>query len=130
MLIPVGAKDFKATNLRGATHMLPNAGTDIIVTNAHQSYHLRRVIGQPVEAHLIRDMVAVNKLKSDGHVLIDQLVHAPLYLSFGFSVWFRVKDICDLALLALDVRIVRPGTAKHTYHRLVEQMFRRVRRGK
>ena len=34
-LVPIGAKQFKAPNLRGAAHMLSDTWTHVIVTNTH-----------------------------------------------------------------------------------------------
>ena len=37
VLVPVGAKQFEAPYLRGATHVFTYAGTHVVIANAHQS---------------------------------------------------------------------------------------------
>ena len=106
--------------------MLTNAGTDVVVTDAHKSDGLRGIIWQTVETHLLRQLVACHKLKHYRQIGLNQFVHPPFDFLLLLARWLRVQIEAHLTFLSFDMGIIRPFTAEEPYHRLIQQMLRRM----
>ena len=123
MFVPVGAKHLETAYLGGAADMFADAGTDIVVTDAHEANGVGGVLGQTVEGNALWKFIAGDELEGDGQVLVDELVHAALDLLLFLARGLVVEVETHLALLALDMGVVGTLAAKEADHRLVEQMF-------
>ena len=126
MLIPVRAEHLEAAYLRGASDVLADAGTDVVVTNTDKTDGVGGIIRQTIEADIVRQLIAGDKLESDGQVFLDKLVHTAFNLLFLLTRRLVVEIEAHLALLTLDMGIIRTLTAKDAYHRLIQKMLCRM----
>ena len=124
LLIPVSAKHFETAYLRGAAYMTANTGADIIIANTDKSDRVGGILWQTISRDLLREIVTGDKLKGYRQILVDQFIHPTLYLLLILTRRLTVKIKTHLALLPLNMRIVRPLASKHPDHRLVQQMLR------
>ena len=106
--------------------MLADAGTDIIVANTDKTNGVGGIIWQTVKADIVRQLIAGDKLESDGQVFLDELVHTALNLLFLLTRRLVVELETHLALLTLDMGIIGTLTAKDAYHRLIQKMLCRM----
>ena len=106
--------------------MTADAGTDVVVADAHQPDGLAGIVGQAVGRDAFRQGVAGDELEGDGKVLVDEPLHLALYLAFLLSRGLVVEPEGHLALLALNMGIEGAFAAEDPYHRLVQEMFRRM----
>ena len=106
--------------------MLADAGTDIVVTDTNKTNGVGGIIWQTVKADIVRQLIAGDKLESDGQVFLDELVHTAFNLLFLLTRRLVVEIETHLALLTLDMGIIGTLTAKDAYHRLIQKMLRRV----
>ena len=106
--------------------MLANAGTEVEVSDANETDNAGIVVGQTGEVDTFGQIVSINQFAGHRQVLFNQFIHPPFHLSFFLPCGFAFEGIADFALLALDVCIGGPLTAKHSYHHLIEEMFGRV----
>jgi len=130
MLVPIGAEHLKAAYLRRASDMLADTRANIVVTYPYQSDGLRDVLGQTAGINALWQFIASHELKGHGQILIDQFIHPPLYLLLLLTAGLMIQIEAHLALLPLDMSIIGTLTAEDAYHRLVQQMFRRMCRRK
>jgi len=130
MFIPIGAKHLKSSYLRRTSDVLPNTWTDIVVANAHQTDGVRSIIGQTTGIDFLRELITGDELEGDRQIVINQLVHATLYFLFFLTRGLMIDMKAHLALLTLDMSIERALAAEEPDHRLVQQMLRRMCRGK
>lgn len=106
--------------------MLADAGTDIIVADTDQTDGIGSIIGQTVETDIVRQLITGDELECDGQVFLDELIHTTLYLLFLLTRRLVVEIEAHLALLALDMGIIRTLTAKDADHGLIQKMLRRM----
>ena len=106
--------------------MTANTGTDIIVANTDQSDSVGGILRQTIGRNLLREIVTGDKLKGYGQILVDQLIHPTLDLLLLLAGRLMVKIKTHLALLTLNMRIIRPFATKQPDHGLVQQMLRRM----
>jgi len=130
VLVPIGAEHFEAADLRRRTDMTANAGTDIIVADAHQADGLAGIVRQSVKRHALRQIVLRDKLEGHRQVLVNQALHLTLYLTFLLTTRFVVEAERHLALLALNVGIEGTLAAEQPNHGLVQEVLGGVRGGK
>ena len=128
MLVPIGAEHLKAANLRRASDMLADTRANIVVTYPYQSDGLRDILRQTAGINPLWQFIASHELKGHGQILIYQFIHPPLYLLLLLTTRLMVQMEAHLALLPFDMSIIGALTAEDAYHRLVQQMFRRMRR--
>ena len=110
--------------------MLADAGTDVVVADAHQSDAVADAIRQTVYAHALRHLAEFHHLKGDRQVFGYQPLHLTLYLLLFLTCGLVVYMKAHLALLTLDMGIIRAFAAKQAYHHLVQQMLGRMSRRK
>ena len=123
MLIPVGAEHLETAYLGCAPHVLADAGTDVVVSNAYQADGFGNIIGQTAGIYRRRQLVARDKLESDGQILVDQLVHTPLNLLLFLTAGLMVEVKAHLTLLTLNMGVEGTLAAEETDHRLIQQML-------
>ena len=126
MLVPISAKHLEAAYLRGAPDMLADAGTDVVIADAHQPNGFGGILGQTAGIDLLREFIASDELEGDRQVGVDQLIHATLYLLLFLTRGLMIDMEAHLALLTLDMGVERALAAKEADHRLVQQMLRRM----
>ena len=80
VFIPVGAEHLETADLRGAADMLADAGTDVVVADAHQADGVGGIVGQAGLIDLLRQLVAGDKFERHGQICFDELV-------FFRSIW-------------------------------------------
>jgi hypothetical protein len=105
LLVPVGTEEFEAAYLRGGAHMLTDAGTYVIVTDAHEADGLGGIFRETFEREArvgrVRSCIHYytlqfgtgDILEGDGHVLLYQFIHRLLNLSLFFAVRLMVDEI-------------------------------------
>ena len=126
MLVPVGAEHLKTAYLGGAADMLADAGADVVVADIHQADGVGGILGKAGSINLLWQFVAGDELEGDGQILVDELVHAALDLLLFLARGLVVEVEAHLALLPIDMGIVRALAAEDSDHRLVQQMLRRM----
>ena len=130
VLVPVGAKHFEAANLGGRADVAADAWAYVVVADTYQSDGVGGILGQAVGADLSGQLVARDEFEGDGQVLVDEALHLAFYVLLFLSGGLVVKTEAHLALLALDMCIIGTLTAEEPYHRLVQEVFRRMCRRK
>ena len=105
LLVPVGAEKFEASYLGGGTHMLTDAGTYVIVSDAHEADGLggifRKTFKREARVGRVRSCIHHDTLQfgtgdileGDGHILLYQFIHRLLNLSLFFAVRLMVDEI-------------------------------------
>ena len=126
MLVPVGAKHLETTYLAGRTNMASYAGTDIIVSDSYKTDSVARIGWQTVCRHIGRQGVEGDELEGDRQILVNQLVHAPLYLFLLLPRRLVVKQETHLTLLPLNMGIEGTVASKEPNHGLIQQVLCRV----
>ena len=126
-LVPVGAQHLEASYLTRRAHVLADAGTHVVVADAHQSDGLAGIVGQPVQRNVLGQIVARHELERHRQVLLYQFLHPALYLPLLLSRGLVVQVEAHLALLPLHVGIIAATAAKQPDHRLVQQVLRGMR---
>ena len=120
LLVVAPAIDFEGAYFAGILHMGTDAGTYVVVADAHQAEGGTGIVGQLAGIYLGGQIVACGKLVGHGQALRNHVVHPSLnllHLLFGraFGQW-----PADFALLALDVCVARTFASEHPYHRLIQ----------
>ena len=103
--------------------MAAYAGTHVVVADAYQTDGVSCVGRQTAGVDPVGQMATVNILERDGQVLVDQFIHAPLYLAFILAVRLMIQVEAHLAFLPFDMGITAALTAEEANHRLVEQVL-------
>ena len=75
MLVPVSTEHLEAPYLRSGTNMLADAGTHVVVTDAHQTDCLRGIFWQTIQGDALRQFITRHELKGDGQIFLNQLIH-------------------------------------------------------
>ena len=127
MFVPVGAEHLETANLCGAADMLADAGTDVIVADAHEADGFGGIVRQTGLVDLFRQLVAADELEGHGQVCFDELVHATLYLLLFLATGLLFEMEAHLAFLPLDMGIIGTLTTEEPLHGLIQQMLCGVR---
>ena len=69
MLVPVRTQHFETPYLSRGAHMTPDAGTDIIVADAHQPDGVAHIVRQAVKVDVIGQVVAADELERHWQVV-------------------------------------------------------------
>ena len=85
--------------------MLAYARTHIVIAYTHQTQSLAGILWQPVELHISRNMVAINKLIGHWHIKRYQPIHLGFYRLLFLTRRFVVNDKGHLAFLSLNMSI-------------------------
>ena len=104
--------------------MFSNTRTNIIVANTYQSDAITDIAGQSVGMHSFWQLTQRHHLEGNGQVFFYQPLHLTLNLFLFLTRGFVVNVEAHLALLALNMCIIRTLTTKQANHHLVEQMLR------
>ena len=128
MFVPVSAKHFETAYLGRTAYMLTYAGTDVVVSNTYKTDGFGDIIGQTIGIYAFGQIIARDKFEGNGKILVDKLVHATLNLLLFLARRLMIKKETHLALLTLDMSIIRALTAEDADHRLIKQMLGCVRR--
>ena len=121
-------EDFEVADFGGVLDVGADAGAEVVVADADEAEGLAGIVGELPEVHLGRHLATLHELVANGQTLCYHHVDAALNLRHLLVGGAGVEEIVALALLALDMRIARPRTAKHPHHRLVQNMLRRMHR--
>lgn len=120
--------DLEAAYLRRILHVRTDAEALIVITHM---YHSHRVAGSLRQAPHVKPFASLllgNQLSGDGQLAGNDLVHSLFKMLHLLLSGCLGKRIIQLTLLALDVRLNRPSTAKETDHGLVDDVLCRVHR--
>ena len=117
------ADDFEAADFGGVGHVRSYAGAGVVVSDADYSEGVRHVVREFAQVDDGSGLGQRHEADGHGQILRDDLVDLVLYGLYLPVGGAGVQNVVALALLALDVGVLRAGTAEHPHHRLVEDMF-------
>ena len=118
-----GAADAEVAYLAGALHMGTEAGTHVVVAHIDEAQRGAGIGGELAEVDAGGHLGTAHIAGGDGEVGSDDAVYLGFDMAYLLLGGAGGEVVVALALLTLDVVDTRAGTAKHTHHRLVEDVL-------